>query len=69
MRDDELKFLQKHVLKKELSNLIKYHEISVATQEQPTFLFVMELAEGNLLENIIQKPLNLELKEVLEISL
>jgi hypothetical protein len=31
MRDDELKFLQKHVLKKELSNLIKYHEISVAT--------------------------------------
>jgi hypothetical protein len=29
----------------------------------------MELAEGNLLENIIQKPINLELKEVLEISL
>ena len=53
MKNDEFQFLKKHLLNKDHENIIKYFEIAYKTDEFPYFVFIMEIAEGNLLDKII----------------
>lgn len=69
MRNDELQFLMKYILKKDHSNIINYFDIHVATNEMPCYIFVMELGETNLLDKVINRRHNLELNEILDIIL
>jgi hypothetical protein len=64
MSDEEFKFIQNNLLRRDHNNIIKYFDISLKTPFFPYYALIMELGQENLSGKATQK-----LNEVLDISL